>query len=111
MRSTGIWTDTTPKLRVVSHPLDDSLGDAVYEQDIDLTVTNQTSEDSGCSVVYTRTGETETDALYTVNVTGLPEGDYYRIETYAEPSFDSTELTDVLGHTVPAIPALSCPPK
>ena len=88
------------KVRVVSHPLDDSLGDAVYEQDIDLTVTNQTSEDSGCSVVYTRTGETETDALYTVNVTGLPEGDYYRIETYAEPSFDSTELTDVLGHTV-----------
>ena len=88
------------KVRVVSHPLDDSLGDAVYEQDIDLTVTNQTSEDSGCSVVYTRTGETETDALYTVNVTGLPAGDYYRIETYAEPSFDSTELTDVLGHTV-----------
>ena len=88
------------KVRVVSHPLDDSLGDAVYEQDIDLTVTNQTSEDSGCSVAYTRTGETETDALYTVNVTGLPEGDYYRIETYAEPSFDSTELTDVLGHTV-----------
>ena len=88
------------KVRVVSHPLDDSLGDAVYEQDIDLTVTNQTPEDSGCSVVYTRTGETETDALYTVNVTGLPEGDYYRIETYSEPSFDSTELTDVLGHTV-----------
>lgn len=88
------------KVRVVSHPLDDSLGDAVYEQDIDLTVTNQTSEDSGCSVAYTRTGETETDALYTVNVTGLPAGDYYRIETYAEPSLDSTELTDVLGHTV-----------
>ena len=88
------------EVRVVSHPLDDSLGDAVYEQDIDLTVTNQTPEDSGCSVVYTRTGETETDALYTVNVTGLPEGDYYRIETYSEPSFDSTELTDVLGHTV-----------
>lgn len=88
------------KVRVVSHPLDDSLGDAVYEQAIDLTVTTQTSEDAGCSVVYTRTGETETDALYTVNVTGLPEGDYYRIETYSEPSFDSTKLTDVLGHTV-----------
>ena len=88
------------KVRVVSHPLDASLGDAVYEQVIDLTVTNQTSEDAGCSVVYTRTGETETEALYTVKVTGLPAGDYYRIETYSEPSFDSTELTSALGRIV-----------